>query len=189
MKVPTRKELVSILESISPREPFGLRDRAVIVLFANTGLRVSELAGLDVRHVVAGGQIRDSLDVPREWAKYRHSRTVPLNPAARKAIAIILRFNLARGFSTAPGAPLVQDRWHRRVPVRSLQRMMQIYRERAEASDQITPHALRHYCADRALRRCRKPRAVQALLGHRRLETIEVYTQATLEDLRETVGA
>ena len=45
MKIPLREELVRMLEAIGPTEPFGLRDRALIVLFANTGLRVSELAG------------------------------------------------------------------------------------------------------------------------------------------------
>ena len=188
MKIPTRDELVAMLEGISPREPFGQRDRAVIVLLANTGLRVSELAGLDVVDVVGNGQIRDEVDILRRWSKGRHSRIVPLNAAARKAIAVILRFNLARGFSVNANSPLVQDRWHRRVPVRSLQRMMQKYRERVQASRLLTPHSLRHYFADRALHRGAKQRAISVALGHKRLETLEVYTRATREDLREVVG-
>ena len=113
---------------------------------------------------------------------------VPLNAAARKAIAVILRFNVARRFSVDLDAPLVQDRWHRRVPVRSLQRMLQKYRERAQASRLLTPHALRHYFADRALHRGAKQRAIAVALGHRRLETLEIYTRATREDRRDVVG-
>ena len=188
MIVPTREELVQIFEVIGTREPFGRRDRAVIVLFANTALRISELAGLDVHHVVGGGQVRAHFDVPRQWAKGAHSRRLPINEGARKAILALLRFNEERGFSTAPGAPLVQDRWHRRAPISSIQRMLQKYRERADVSDQITPHTLRHYAADRSLHRGTSPRVLQALLGHERLDTVSVYTRATAQDLRQAVG-
>jgi len=187
MKVPTRDELVKIFESISPQEPFGIRNRAIIVLDANTALRVSELAGLNVRHVTELGNVRDLVDVPRQWAKGNHSRMVPLNLAARKAVAAILRFNEVRGFSTALEAPLLQDRWHRRLPVRSIQRMFQKYRERAEVCE-VTPHKLRHYCADRALHRGANYRSLQVLLGHQRIETVEIYTHVSPEDLRQTVG-
>jgi len=188
MIVPNRNELVRIFEEISPSEPFGARDRAMIVLLANTALRVSELAGLDVHHLVEFGEVRDHVDVPREWAKGSHSRRVPLNTGARKAVAAILCFNDARGFSTAPDAPLLQDRWHRRLPVRSIQRMLQKYRERAQVSDGVTPHALRHYGADRALHRGANVRHLQTWLGHKRLETVQVYTRTHPEDLRQTVG-
>ena len=189
MKIPSRGELVRIFSVIDPRSPFGMRDRAVIVLGANTGLRVSELAGLNVNTMTTSEGVRDSFDVPRQWSKGQHTRNIPLNASAQKAVLQLLRFNQARGFSTEPTAPLIQDRWHRRVPVRSLQRMLQKYREIAEVSDQVTPHKLRHYCADRSLRRCGNPRAVQVLLGHKRLATVEVYTRATPEDVRKAVGA
>ena len=188
MKVPTRKDLVQIFESIDPREPFGERDRAMIVLDSNTGLRVSELVGLDVCHVTQFGQVRESIEIPRQWAKGSHSRTVPLNAAARKAILVILRFNQSRGFSTAPDAPLLQDRWHRRLPVRSVQRMMQKYRERVEVFG-VTPHKLRHYCASRALNRGANLRSVQHLLGHLKVTSTEIYTHINPDDLRRAVGA
>lgn len=189
MKIPAREELSKIFGVIPDRSPFGKRDKAIIVLLANTGLRVSEAAGLNVHTVVTSEGARESFDVPRAWAKGRHSREIPLNPAAKKAIYQLLRFNQERGFSTEPTAPLLQDRWHRRIPVRSIQRMLQHYREVVEASDLITPHSLRHYFADRALRRCGMPRAVQVALGHKRLATVEVYTRATKEDVRKAVGA
>ena len=65
--------------------------------------------------------------------------------------------------------------------------MMQKYRERVEASHLLTPHSLRHFFADRALGRGAKPRAVQVAMGHRRLETLEIYTRATPEDVRAVV--
>ena len=90
-----------------------------------------------------------------------------------------MRFNQERGFSTEPTAPLLQDRWHRRIRVRSIQRMLQHYRELVEASDLITPHSLSHYFADSTLRRSGMPRAVPGGPWSQRLATIEVYTRAT----------
>ena len=66
--------------------------------------------------------------------------------------------------------------------------MLQKYRERAEVSDQITPHTLRHFAADRSHHRGTSPRVLQAWLGHQRLETVGVYTRATAQDLRQAVG-
>ena len=100
MIVPSRQELVRIFEGISPSEPFGTRDRAIIVLFANTALRVSELARLYVHHLVEFGEVRYHVDVPRELAKGSSSRRVALNPCARHAVVAILRFNDERGRST-----------------------------------------------------------------------------------------
>ena len=189
MKIPAREELIKIFGVIDPRSAFGKRDQAIIVFAANTGVRVSELCGLNVYTVMTSEGVRDAFDVPREWAKGKHVRQIPLTLSAQKAVLQLIRFNQARGFSTEPTAPLIQDRFHRRIPARSVQRMIQRYREMAEASDLLTPHALRHYFADRALRRCGNPRAVQTALGHRRLSTVEVYTRATPEDVRKAVGA
>ena len=189
MKIPAREELIKIFGVIDPRSAWGKRDQAIIVFGANTGVRVSELVGLNVYTVMTSEGVRDAFDVPREWAKGKHVRQIPLNLSAQKSVLQLLRFNQARGFSTEPTAPLIQDRFHRRMPARSVQRMLQRYREMAEASDLLTPHALRHYFADRALRRCGNPRAVQTALGHRRLATVEVYTRATPEDVRKAVGA
>ena len=187
MKIPNRKELVQVFLSIKTTEPFGLRDRALIVLDANAGLRVSELSGLNVRDVAQLGQVRDAVDVSREWAKGAHSRNVPLNLAARKAILAILRFNESRGFSTAPEAPLLQDRYHRRLPVRSIQRMLQKYRERAGVAE-VTLHKLRHFFASRTLHRGANIRSLQHLLGHANVTTTEIYTHVNPEDLRRAVG-
>ena len=189
MKVPTIQELRQLISVVPPRAAFGVRDRVIMVLLANTGLRVSELAGLDVGHVVAGGQVREFFDVPKEFAKGAHSRTLPLNANAQKAIRVVLAFNQQRGFSTEPSAPLLQDRQHRRMPIRAIQAMIQKYREIAGVSDLITPHKFRHFFATTALAKCNNPRTVQVLLGHWRLATVEIYTHHNPVDLQAAVGA
>ena len=188
MKVPTTQELQSILAAVPTRSPFGPRDRAVMVLLANTGLRVGELAGLDVRHVLFGNQLRDALTVPKTCAKGAVSRTIPLNANAQKAVRALLAFNQSRGFAINPTSPLVQDRFHRRVPVRSVQRMIQKYREIAGVCA-VTPHTYRHFFATQALHGGTSTRTVQVLLGHWRLETVEIYTHHQIDHLKAGVRA
>jgi site-specific recombinase XerD len=120
MKIPTRTELIKIFGVIDPRSAFGKRDQAIIVFMANTGVRVSEMVGLNVFAVLTSEGVRPSFSVPRVWAKGKHSREIPLNASAQKAVLQLLRFNQARGFSTEPSAPLIQDRFHRRMPARSV---------------------------------------------------------------------
>ena len=189
MKVPSISELQQLISVVPARAAFGLRDRAIMVLLANTGLRVSELAGLDVFHVFWQGVLRAFLEVPRAWAKGAHGRTVPLNANAHKAIRALLAFNRERGFATDDGSPLIQDRFHRRIPVRSIQRMIQHYRELAGVSDRITPHKFRHFFACQTLQKTGNVRITQVLLGHWRLDTVEVYTHYNQDQLMAAVGA
>lgn len=188
MKVPTIFELQKLICVVPKRAPFGVRDRCLMVLLANTGLRVSELHGLDVGHVICNGQVPDFFDVSKLYAKGAHSRTLPINANVKKAIQALLAFNRQRGFSTQAHAPLFQDRQHRRLPVRSIQAMIQKYREIAGVSDLITPHKYRHFFATQALAKCHNPRTVQVLLGHWRLATVEIYTHHNPADLQAAVG-
>ena len=189
MKVPTVNELKLMISVVPARAPFGVRDRAIMVLLANLGLRVSELAGLDVRHVAWDGVLREFMEVPKQWAKGGHSRSLPLNENAQRAIRALVAFNRSRGFSTDNDAPLIQDRHHRRIPVREIQRMIQKYRELAGVSEQITPHKYRHFFACQTLQKTNNPRITQVLLGHWRLETVEIYTHYNQEQLKAAVGA
>ena len=84
MKVPTIGEFQQLLAVIPLTAPFGRRARAIIVLLVNTGLRIGELCGLDVRHVMWQGVVRPFLEVPKAWAKGSHARSVPLRSLWRR---------------------------------------------------------------------------------------------------------
>ena len=97
------------------------------------------------------------------------------NATARACIEKMLTFNKSRGFSTAPAAPLFQNSKHCPLPVRSIQLLIQKYREDSGLEIAATPHTLRHTHAT-ALHESGAPsRVVQAGLGHRRLKTTERY--------------
>ena len=74
-----------------------MRDHALIRLFSQTGLRVSEMVGLDVGHVFYKGVARRQLDLPAAACKGHRSRVIPLNQAARQAIQDLVGANFGRG--------------------------------------------------------------------------------------------
>lgn len=175
-----------LLAAIPPRSPFGARDHAVIRLFAQTGLRVGEMVGLNVGHVYGQAPF-DQVDLPAAICKGHRSRIMPLNPAARQAVQDLVDFLKMRGFQSHPDSPLLQDRRHRRLPVREVQRLVQAHRQVAGLTIRATPHTFRHSFASH-LATCVSLRVVQQLLGHRFLESTEVYLHTQPSQLAQAVA-
>ena len=147
----------------------------MLVLAYHTGLRVSELTGLDVVDVSVDGQPRSLLHLPASIAKGRHSRLVPLNETAQRAIVALLSFNTRRGFSVAPHAPLLVTRKHTRLSARAVQLRVAELRQLAGLDVQATPHSFRHAFGSRIAEKTGNLRVVQQLLGHQRLNTSQIY--------------
>ena len=187
MRIPTPDQARQLLGAIRPREPFGARDFALIVLDMHTGLRAAELCGLNVGHVASSQGPREWLDLPAAIAKGKRGRQIPLNETARKAIAQILRYNAQHGFSVHPDAPLLVTKDHKRLPTRSLRDRIQRYRERVELDLKVSPHSLRHSLASRLASSCGNLRVVQKVLGHVRLNTVEIYTHTDAEEMQQAM--
>ena len=174
-----------LLSAIRPGEPFGPRDRALIVLALHTGLRSHELCALNVGHVMTWDGF------PRQWVevvgKGGHQRQVPLNAIARQAVVDLVHFNRARGFAVAGESPLLVTRRHGRLPTRSLRDIIQRYRERADLDIRCSPHCFRHTFASR-LAACACLPVVQVVLGHLRLSSTQVYTHTTPAQLAAGVA-
>jgi integrase/recombinase XerD len=183
----TYKELRRLLAAVDLRAPLGPRDYFLIVFGYSTGLRVSELAAVDVDQVTWQGVARECLQVRACDAKYRHSRLIPLNSLARKAVSKLLAFNQARGFSVEPAAPLFQTKRHTRMPVRTMQDVVAKLRVKAGLDFQVTPKTLRHSFASDIAQNTGNLRIVQKLLGHKRLETSAVYTHPRRDEMARAV--
>jgi len=177
-----------MLACIRPRSPFGARDHALIRLFSQTGLRVSEMVGLDVGHVFYAGAARHQLDLPAAACKGHRSRVVPLNDSARQAIHDLVDFLVMRGFQVQPDSPLLQDRLHRRLPVREVQRLVQTHRQAAGLDIRATPHSFRHGFATQLASKV-SLRIVQQLLGYRFLASTETYLHNQPDQLTQAVTA
>jgi site-specific recombinase XerD len=103
------KKLLNVTDGI-----FAQRDKVMLILLYNTGLRVSELCGLNIRDVM-NGEVRHELKVHKEIAKGNRERIIPLNEKARTAIQDLINFNTSMGYDTSPKSPLLQGRKHGRL--------------------------------------------------------------------------
>ena len=187
VKYLTDKEVEKVLSSFWVDDPFHVRNRAIVIFALNTGLRVSELTGLDVGDVL-NGHIRKELEVRKEIAKGRRERMVPLNEKARQAITDLLDFNEQRGYSVGKDDPLFVSRTGNRITSRQVENIIKRLRENSEIEVDMTPHTLRHSFATRLRKKGVDLRVIQTLLGHKSLSTTQVYTWVDREDLERAVN-
>ena len=161
-------------------DAIGLRDRAILELLYGSGLRVSELCGLDL----------DDVDTKhrslRVMGKGRKERQLPMsNPAARAIDAYRgeARRSLLELGNTRETAALFLGARGGRLGPRGVRAMIDKYM-RSEGAKAIGPHALRHSFATHLLDGGADLRAVQELLGHENLATTQIYTHVSTERLR-----
>ncbi|MDP3983905.1 MAG: tyrosine-type recombinase/integrase, partial [Acidimicrobiia bacterium] len=168
--LPSRT-VAALLDAVSGDTPVDLRDRAILETLYGTGLRVSELASLQV-----GDGTGDMVTVTGKGGR---RRAVPLGGAARRALtAYLAKGRPALAKPLAGDALWVGERGGALDP-RGIRRVV---RERAATF----PHALRHSFATHLLEGGADLRAVQEMLGHRDLATTQIYTAVTRHHLRNT---
>lgn len=185
----SKTELRKLLDAVDLATPFGRRDALLISFMYHTALRVGECSGLVV-HLVALDRVpRQYLHLPANICKGSRGRVVPLNDKAQACIRQILAFNSARGLSTAPAAPLFQNRCHSPLSVRSMQHLVAHYREKAGLDVRATPHTLRHSAASHLVAAGVPTVHVKEILGHRYLTSTQVYTHPTKEELLNAAQA
>jgi integrase/recombinase XerC len=185
-------EVGALLAAPDAATPLGLRDRAILELFYASGLRLSELVGLDLEDVNLSSRM------VRVLGKGGKERIVPFNPAAAAAIRDYLpgrRELLSRGGAAAaprtrdhargPDDPLFVNYRGGRLSSRSVARMVQRCVNLAGAQRGISPHALRHSFATHLLERGADLRAIQELLGHSRITTTQRYTHVSAAQITE----
>ena len=156
-----------------------VRDRLILELLYGSGLRVSELVGLDV----------DDVDQRERWlnvrGKGRKERQVPFG---EKAGAALDRYLADRAKLKAPPEirALLVHRWgrkFRRLTARSVRLILKRYATAYNADPALHPHSLRHAFATHLLSEGADLRAIQELLGHANLSTTQKYTQLSIEHL------
>lgn len=188
MRIVTLEELTQLLEAVNRHKPLGEQDYWLIVLAAHTGLRVSELHGLNVHDVAWLGSPRPLLVVPKELGKGNKSRAIPFNARAREAVAGLLAFKKLRGFSVAPEAPLFVTRTHGRMSVRTIEDHIQQVRQ-AAGIEGVSPHSLRHSFVSRVVSCGASLITAQSLAGHSRVATLQVYAHNSPAELTAAVQA
>jgi integrase/recombinase XerC len=155
------------------------RDAALLELLYGSGLRVSEVVGLDLDHLAL-----ESEEL-RVLGKGNKERVVPVGAPARSALSEYLarRAELRpRSGGELPRAVFVSRRG-RRLSVRAVQKLVRRYGIAAAGRADLHPHALRHSCATHLLEGGADLRVIQELLGHSSLATTQRYTHVSMDQL------
>ncbi|MBI2383097.1 MAG: tyrosine recombinase XerC [Gammaproteobacteria bacterium] len=162
-------------------DPAEVRDWAMAELFYSSGLRLSELVGLDL------GALDDGAREVRVRGKGGKERIVPVGGKARAAL---VRWRELRGAWAAADEPaLFVGARGRRLAARSVQRRLAAWGRRAGVGTHVHPHRLRHSFATHLLEESGELRAVQELLGHANIATTQIYTHLDFAHLAKVYDA
>lgn len=153
------------------------RDAAVIELFYSTGMRLSELVGLNVADVDA---INESARVSGKGGRER------ICPVGGPALAAIQRYRREAGVHAGP---LFVNKSRGRLSGRSVHALLRLRLRQAGLPADLSPHKLRHSFATHLLDNGADLRSVQSLLGHASLSTTQIYTHVTIDRLKSAYFA
>ena len=153
-----------------------VRDRVVLELLYGTGVRVSELCGLDLADVDEGRRLI------RVMGKGGRQRSVPFGIPAERALRQYLAVSRPKLIAAETSALLLGVRGGRLHPS-SVRRLLRRSRTRAQVPE-VTPHDLRHSAATHLLEGGADLRSVQELLGHASIDSTQIYTHVSAERLR-----
>ncbi|MGS0746800.1 tyrosine recombinase XerC [Syntrophomonas erecta subsp. sporosyntropha] len=173
-------EMEVLLEAPDVSKTMGIRDKAILETLYATGLRVSELTGLNV----------DDIFIDEELIKVRgkgnKERIVPLGSKAREGISIYLSHSrpLLQAKNATVDNAVFLNKYGSRLSERSVRNILNKYVDQVALNQKVSPHTLRHSFATHLLNAGADLRSVQELLGHVKLSTTQIYTHLTREDIK-----
>jgi integrase/recombinase XerC len=175
-EVMTAEQVNGLIDGVgaaSFERPFPLRDRAIFELLYGCGIRVSELAGLNL----------EDIDRSEGWLRVRgkgkKERQVPLPGQAAQSLE---RYLAGRAVVRDQPAVFLNHR-RGRLTTRGISGIVKLYATHLTNDPSVHPHSFRHAYATHLLADGADLRAIQELLGHARLSTTQKYTQVSLTDL------
>lgn len=182
-KALTEDEVEALLGAVVGDSPRALRDRAILETLYATGVRISELVGLDRRDLDFDGALL------RVLGKGDKERVVPIGRSARGALEDYLargRPELERPVTRTrvAGDPVLLNARGGRLTRQGCWKIVTTAGDRVGLTGRLSPHVLRHSCATHMLEHGADIRVVQELLGHASLSTTQVYTKVSPERLR-----
>ena len=172
------------LVAIEPKSDLDYRDRAILELFYSSGLRLSELSGLDVKHLAtrnSSGWVDLKERVAFVTGKGGKERLLPIGRYAHDALQAWCEHR--GGVAAQDERAFFVGRSGRRLGVRAIQQRVQVWAKRQGLGHGVHPHMLRHSFASHLLESSGDLRAVQELLGHADISTTQVYTHLDFQHL------
>ncbi len=159
----------------------GLRDAAILEVFYSTGMRLSELIGMNIADIDRVGR------VVKVTGKGRKHRILPIGKNAVEAVEAYLKSRRSSGWRQqgSEAEPVFLARNGKRIYPQMVGMIVRRYLGKVSELEHISPHVLRHTFATHLLNRGADLKAVKELLGHESLSTTQVYTHVTTERLRK----
>ncbi|AOM41604.1 tyrosine recombinase XerC [Xenorhabdus hominickii] len=166
---------VNQLLNINLNDPLSVRDRTMLEVMYGAGLRLSELVGLDCRHL--------NLESGEVWVQGKGSkeRKVPFGRVAQEWLQRWLE--MRELFEPEDNALFISTKSGKRISARNVQKRFEQWGIKQGVNSHINPHKLRHSFATHILESSGDLRAVQELLGHANLSTTQVYTHLDFQHL------
>ncbi len=175
-------DVFRLMELPDRGKPLGLRDLAILEVFYSCGIRVAELAGMNVSSIDCDQRL------VKVMGKGSRERVVPIGRKALKAVAAYLaetgEFRKKKS-EAGGGDPLFMNFRGGRLTTRSIGRIVKQYVRLAGLTEEISPHSMRHTFATHLLDGGADLRSVQELLGHKSLAATQKYTHVSLDRLME----
>ncbi|MGW4089562.1 tyrosine-type recombinase/integrase [Nocardia sp. NPDC004750] len=161
------------------RDPMALRDRAIVELLYATGIRVSELCGLDIEDVDRERR------VVRVLGKGNKERSAPFGTPADEAVGNWLHYGRPAFATADSGRALLLGRRGRRLDQRQARTVVHEVVSAIPGAPDLAPHGLRHTAATHLLEGGADLRVVQELLGHASMATTQLYTHVSIDRLKK----
>ena len=177
-EILTNREVELFLEQPKCVDEKGFRDHAMLELLYATGIRVSELIGLNVNDVnLSAGFVR--------CQSKGKERIVPLYPAAVKALEDYVKDIRPRIVADEEEQALFVNMNGERMCRQGFWKIIKYYQEKAEIDKDITPHTLRHSFAVHLLENGADLRSIQEMLGHADISSTQIYTHVIKKQLKD----
>ncbi|WP_344879632.1 tyrosine recombinase XerC [Nonomuraea antimicrobica] len=173
-----QRQAEAVLDAPATGEPKELRDQALLELLYATGVRVSELCGLDV------DDVDRERNIVRVLGKGRKERSVPFGTPALRALDRWCIHGRPRWMRAGSGPALFLGVRGGRIDPGTVRRVVHARLAQVEGAPDMGPHGLRHSAATHLLEGGADLRSVQELLGHASLNTTQIYTHVSIERLR-----
>lgn len=174
----TREEATALVSSVTGGGPLALRDRFVLELLYGTGMRISELTGLDVGDLDLPARLVTVHGKGDKW------RIVPFGSAAESAGSSYLEHARPELARRSRSQALIMNARGGRLTRQGCWKVVKGHAREVGIEDRVTPHGLRHTFATHMLEGGASLLVVQELLGHASIATTQIYTEVTRDHLR-----
>lgn len=176
-QILTSEEIECLFIQANPKEPKGCRDRAMLELLYATGIRVSELVGIDL----------EDLNLTARFLRCKNKgqeRVIPLYPMAVQILSDYVE-RVRPNLIERPEEQALFVNWSgRRLSRQGFWKIIKYYQEKAEIRKKITPYTLRHSFAAHLLENGADLASIQKMLGHADISSTQIYTQLVNQKIR-----